>query len=306
MVYKWEDRVKWDDLHNKRILIAGGTGFIGQNLLRFLENHKIHSTVLTRREKKENHFTDYKVCNLCSKSSLKNIVGEYDILVYLAANIPLRGSKKENYLDAMESTLVPFVNFATTFVRENIKLIYASSVDILGSCNIFEFTEEEVPGVATPYGLAKYCGEYYAKNICTVNRAQCIVLRFAQVYGPDEPIVRVIPIIKDAILNDKKFDIWTDGKERRRFLYVDDAVQSVLTCMGSVPQGTYNIAGNDIISMSQLIEMMIEIFRKPFVYDVLNKELGVDNVPSIDKAINVLGFVPEVSLKNGLRAMKGK
>lgn len=305
MSYKWEDRIDWDNLRGKRILVAGGTGFIGQNLIRFLENHKIYSTVLTRRERKGTRFTDYKVCDLCKKSSLEDIAKKYDVLVYLAANIPLRGSKKENYIEAAESTLIPFVNFATVFVREGTKLIYVSSVDILGSCDTYEFTEEEIPGVATPYGLAKYCSEFYAKDICTANNAECIILRFAQVYGPNEPIVRVIPIIKDAILNNKKFDIWTNGQERRRFLYVDDAVQSILICMDPVPEGIYNIAGNDIISLSQLIEMMIDVFGKSFEYNVLNKVSGVDNIPGIRKAINVLKFVPEVDFRDGLYTVKG-
>lgn len=306
MNYKWESRIKWDDIRDKRILIAGGTGFIGQRVVKFFEKHEIHSTVLTRKERKGSCFTEYKRCDLCNVSSLKAIAEEYDILLYLAANIPLRGQKKENYLDALESTLVPFVNFASTFVRESTKLIYVSTVDILGNCNVHEFTEEEMPGVATPYGLAKYCGEYYARDICTINRAECIILRFAQVYGPDEPIVRVIPIIKEAILNDKEFNIWTDGEEKRRFLYVDDAVQSVLICMNCVQNGTYNIAGKDIVSIKQLMEIMIEVFEKDFKYGVLNRVSGMDNVPSFSKAFNKLGFIPEVCLKDGLRTIKGE
>ena len=230
MNYKWEEKVNWDCLRNKKILIAGGTGFIGKNVIRFFEKHGICSTVLTRSRREKSCFTDYQMCDLRNQAALEEVAGKYDILIYLAANIPLRDSKKESYADAMESTLVPFINCASAFVQEGVRLIYASSVDVLGACNIFEFTEKEVPGIATPYGLAKYCGEFYARDICASSNAECVILRFAQVYGPNEPIVRIIPIIREAILNDGKFDIWTDGKERRRFLYVDDAVQSIIIC----------------------------------------------------------------------------
>lgn len=304
MNYKWENRIEWDNLRSKKILIAGGTGFIGQRVVKILEGHDICSTVLTRKKRENTKFTEYKVADLSDKASLENIIDEYDILVYLAANIPLRGSKRENYQDALWTTLVPFVNFLTAFVHKGSRLVYASSVDALGICDIYEYKEDALIGVSTPYGLAKYCGEFYARNICATSGAECIMLRLAQVYGPDEPMIRIIPIIRDAISNDKKFEIWTDGSEKRRFLYVDDAVQAIVIGMDNAPQGVYNIAGNEVVSMKRLVELMIDIFEKNFSYTILNKIKGVDNVPGIDLANDVLNFSPEVGLRDGLKAVK--
>ena len=73
-----------------------------------------------------------------------------------------------------------------------------------------------------------------------------------------------------------------------------------------VPEDVYNIAGNDIVSMQRLVEMMVNVFEKDFKYDILDKTFGVDNVPDIAKAEDRIGFVPEVSLENGLRSLKGE
>ena len=307
MNYKWENRINWDFFNSKKILVAGGTGFIGSQLIRMLEKHQIKSDVLTRRKIENSKYTNYIVSDFTENNAFNdiNIKDEYDILIYLAANIPLRGEKKENFQDATNSTLNPFIAFATRFVHKNCKLIYASSVDVLGDCNKYDFNENESINNPTPYGLAKYCGEIYARRICENNDAKCISLRFSQVYGPKEPMVRVIPIAMDAIINNKQFDIWTDGQEKRRFLYVDDAVQAIVLSITKSGIGICNVAGDDVIAMVQLIEMMKSLWNPSFEYKILNNVDGKDNVPSYSKIREDFGFIPEVKIFEGLKKLRG-
>ena len=307
MNYEWENKFEWDSLKSKRILIAGGTGFIGKRLVCFLEKHKIGAYVITRQKLADTEYVKYLNADLSDIEQLTRL-GEnvfFDILIYMAANIPLSGEKKESYFDASQSTLMPFINFCTAYVKNRCKLIYISSVDVLGAYEEFEFNEEALPNIATPYGLAKYCGEFYAKNICTKENADCLILRFAQVYGPDEPIVRIIPIIRNAILNGKRFELWTDGNEKRRFLYVDDAVQAIICGINSSERGIFNIAGSEVISMAELVALMEKSFETELNYSILNKIHGTDNVPSIKKAVEKLNFAPEILLENGMSIIRG-
>lgn len=302
MNYEWENKFDWNLLKNKKILVAGGTGFIGKRLIYFFEKHKIEAYVITRQQLTDTDYVKYLNADLSDIEQINRFAENdfYDILIYMAANIPLSGEKKESYFDASQSTLMPFINFCTAYVNNKCKLIYISSVDVLGACGEYEFDEEVLPNVTTPYGLAKYCGEFYAKNICAKENADYLILRFAQVYGPDEPIVRIIPIIKNAILNKKRFELWTDGSEKRRFLYVDDAVQAIICGINSNETGIFNIAGNEVISMAELVTLMEKSFGINLNYDILNKISGVDNIPDIKKAIEKLNFMPEISLKNGM------
>lgn len=306
MNYKWELKVDLKSCAGKKVLVAGGTGFIGRHFVSFLERNQIDTYVLTRQYRENTKYITYLNIDLHDKDRL-NDVGEkikFDKLIYLAANIPLANAKKETYQDAVDSTLIPFVNFCTAFVKEGSKLIYASSVDVLGNYSEEQYSEEAQPGVATPYGLAKYCGEFYAKDICAKTGAECLMYRFAQVYGPKEPIVRIIPILKNAILTNTKFEIWTDGTEKRRFLYVDDAVQSLVLGMTSDATGIYNIAGEEVITMVELVQLMESVFKKKLNYKILHKVPGVDNVPGIQKAKHDLLFQPEVSMQQGMEKVK--
>lgn len=307
MNYKWQSVVEIQRLVGKKVLIAGGTGFIGKRLVHYLEKNEIETYVITRQKLTDKKYVTYLNIDLHDKDKLEKISEElkFDVLVYLAANIPTADAKKETYQDSLDSTLIPFVNFCTAFVNENSRLIYASSVDVLGNCAKEEYTENMLPSVATPYGLAKYCGEFYAKNMCAKAGAKCLIYRFAQVYGPNEPIVRIIPILKNALLLHDKFEIWTSGTEKRRFLYVDDAVQALALGITGEFEGIYNIAGEEVITMLELVQLMESVFEEKLDYDVLNKVRGIDNIPSINKAKSELGFMPEVSMKRGLVNVKG-
>lgn len=306
MNYKWEDSIQLETLKNQKVLVAGGTGFIGKRFIEYLEKNEIETYVISRRKLEDKKYITYLNADLNDKEVL-NLLGKkykFDKLVYLAANIPLANAKKETYQDAVDSTLIPFVNFCTAFVHENCKLIYASSVDVLGNCNVNNYTEEVKPNVATPYGLAKYCGEFYATAICSKIGAKCLMYRFSQVYGPKEPVVRVIPILVNAIVNEKPFEIWTDGHEKRRFLYVDDAVQSLALGLTKDIVGVYNIAGEEIITMIDLVTKIENVFEKKLDYKILSKVVGNDNVPDIIKAKTELGYLPEVDMNFGIEMVK--
>lgn len=306
MNYEWENKLKKGFFAGRKILIAGGTGFIGSRVVSFFEKHEIQVHVLTRKIHSDSKFVKYLQADLSDRDILKKyaIQVDFDYLIYLAANIPLAGEKKESYLDAENSTLKPFINFCSEFVCEGSKLIYVSSVDVLGRCDIYEYGEGVLPKSTTPYGLAKYCGELYAQNICEKIKAKCLIYRFAQVYGSKEPIVRIIPIIKKALLTGDKFEIWTDGEEKRRFLYVDDAVQAIFLGLLTDVTGIYNVAGAEVISIINLIKLMENVFNKTLNYQILHKVVGISNVPGIKKAENEIGFRPEVSMFEGVSVIR--
>lgn len=294
-------------LLGKKILIAGGTGFIGKNVIQKLVSEGAQVFAITRRKMQDDDNVIYLHCDLLNPITLSEcykIVDECDAAIYMAASIPLQGQKKESYLDAKCATLDPFVNFCEVLLCKVKKLIYISSVDVLGRCNINGFLETEKPNIVTPYGLAKYCGELYAKHYSELYSIDCLIYRFSQVYGPNEPIVRIIPIIKEALLYDKEFNLYTDGNEKRRFLNVEDAAQAILCGLLTNETGLFNIAGREVISILELIRMMESIWEKKLQLNLLCKSIGYDNIPNIDKSIKKLGYIPCISMYEGLKKVK--
>lgn len=306
MKCNWIQNFKKEEFVGKKILVAGGTGFIGKRCVRFLSELGCKISVITRGKYENTENIRYLSADLFDIDALRQleIDGCYDWAVYLAANIPLAGDKKETYLEAKCTTLDPLLNFCEVFLPKIKSIVYASSIDVLGSCNKTEYTEQEVINNPTPYGLAKYCGEFYVKIMSEQLGISYKIVRFSQVYGPNEPLVRIIPILKKAILENTVFNLYTDGQEKRRFLYVDDAVQSILRCMLSDRCGIYNIAGNDIISMIDLISKMEIVFGKKLNYNVLNKTKGKNNIPSIELAKEQLLYSPNFSIEMGLENIK--
>ena len=293
-------------LKNKKILITGGTGFIGKKLVERLEKNNIESYVLTRRKILDSAKTKYIQCDLNTLEKYPDELKEmkFDYCIYLAANIPTIGEKKENYLEAKNSTLDPLIKFLTYFKKNIKKFIYTSSIDILGKVQKLNYKEDEIPNNPTPYGLAKYCGEFYVQNICETEGINWSILRFSQVYGKNEPIVRIIPILIERIKEEQEFTLFTTGEEKRRFLHVSDAVNGIICACLNGKQSIYNIAGEDIKSINEVIKIIEENFEKKLKLNKLDKINGVDNIPNIDKAKSELNYKPEYILEKGIQALK--
>ena len=300
---EWLTDESYRKLRGKKVLIAGGTGFIGNRAVEILGKLGLDVYIISRRHYENQNNINYIKADLNDRDSLMNKLEgiHFDYCVYMAANIPLRGSKKEDYYDAKISTFDPFINFCEAFLNKCSQFTYISSIDVLGGCGTINYCEDAPIRVATPYGLAKYIGEFYTKNICGVNNIPYSILRFSQVYGPNEPIVRIIPIIKKAMLEGSKFTLVTNGEEKRRFLFIDDAVKAIVNSLLFSKNEIYNIAGPDEISMRDLILLIEKIWNQKINFEIKDEVKGEDNVPSISKAEQSIKYVPDVDIEEGLR-----
>lgn len=288
----------------KNILIAGGTGFIGKHFVELAKN-EYNCYVLTRQnlENKDNVF--YITCDLnnLTQEIVGSLLAEYkfDSIVYMAANIPLMGQKKENYVDALHSTLEPFVRFAQYTHKLCKKFIYISSIDVVGIPKTSEYDEKTELNPFTPYAVAKLAGEEYIKSIALVNTLDLTILRFSQVFGENEPIVRIIPLLLDCIKNNKPFNLYGTGEEKRKFLYVQDAAKAILCALKSNKTGIYNIAGKSVDSINDLIEITQKVFGKKLeINHVEYNGNTFDNIPSNESAKEI-GYEPTYNLEDSIR-----
>lgn len=292
---------------NKKVLVTGGTGFIGKALVRSLVQEGASVTCLTRRaDFPQGDGVRYIQFDLREIERLGKeiipIIGEMDVIVYLAASIPLLTENKESLVDAKKNTLDVFVDFLNIFGCLSDRIVFTSTVDIYGSGRGEVLLEDTLPMPSTPYAIAKLCCEEYLKYYCRMNDKRFSILRLAQVYGPHEPLVRLTSIVVDALLNNSQFVLNGSGKDRRSIIYVEDVVSAIKKAMIILENDIYNIAGKEEVTLLDIIKAAEDAFAKQLSVKVVNVEKEpVDIIVGGDKAKRNLGFQPQFTLKEGMK-----
>ena len=223
----------------KHILVTGGAGFIGSNLVEHLLTAGFRVTVLDNfaTGKRENllPFADNTGFTLL-EGDIRNIddcqkaVKGVDAVLHEAA----LGSVPRSIKDPATSAAVNisgFVNMLYAAQRAGIKrFVYASSSSVYGDCTDSPKVEERTGTPLSPYALTKSVNEQFAANFAKVYGMECIGLRYFNVFGkrqdPNGAYAAVIPKFSAALLKKESPVINGDGSYSRDFTFVEDVVQA--------------------------------------------------------------------------------
>ncbi len=293
------------DLTGKHILLTGGTGLIGRYATELLLKAGARVTSFTRQERQsDNPNLTYVTCDLRHLKENAPEVGDIDMIVYIAASIPQLHEKKETVFDAKENTLDPFLHFLKAYGDKAQKIIFTGTIDIYGFPNTDQFDESTPVDPPTPYALAKHACEEYLKFYAKVSNKQHVILRYSQVYGPNEPFVRVIPFIVDAAVNHKQFTMFGNPGNRRKFLYAEDAARAILTAADYDKSDVFQIAGSEEIAIADIVKTVEKITGQTMEVAHKNEDApAVHLIPSTAKAEALLKFTPETSFEAGIRTV---
>lgn len=298
-----------------KVLITGGTGFLGSNLLPSLLLEDYEVFVITRKlpmEKKVKnlHYLKADLCDTKSLASIKREIRSCEILIDLAALIPvgLSFNGQNSVNDAIRNINVNIIGHVDllNFVSKKLKkIIYASSIDVYGSSVGYEENSPTFPD--TFYGASKLFMEHVYKIFCQRNNISPIILRFSQIYGHDEHPINVIPTFVKRIVSGQPLHVFGKGDDVRSFLYIDDAVKAICLATVKNKKGTFNVAGREAVSVKELVRTFQLLVRKPvgLKYFPRKKRLTKQEV-CINKISKELGFKPSVSIKQGLAQVMSK
>ena len=293
-------------MNNLKILITGGTGLIGGHVLDRLSKIGHDLIVVSRKKQIRNNNIQFiqmdLLCTMEEMISKKHLLGDVDVIIYMAAYIPTKGLKNLSVLESKESTLDPLVRFIDVFGNAVKKIIYTSSIDVYGVPSCIEYTEHEKIQPITSYALAKYCGELFLKYYCESKGINYSILRYSQVFGPNEQMIRVMPYLINAYKNKIPFNLYGTGNEKRKYLYVKDAAYSVECALNRINiNNISNIAGKESIGLNELISKLNKATAHELEVNVVDSTPGYDNLPSIDNAYTSIEFEPKYNLDESLQ-----
>ena len=282
-----------------KILLLGGTGFIGKVLLNKLEQY--HSTkIMIQSTNLQTTAQKFKGDILNKKSFFDEIRNDETI-------INLLGQLTANESDCIKSNILGGLNLLNSCIDKKIRqIILISSINVYGE-NLKRSSKETDPSnPASNYGKIKMITEEMYKNFSETYGINVTVLRLAGIYGPNGNSGFLTQIIK-SIKNKNIIPIcYNNGEQQRDMLYIDDAIDCILNTLNSEPRGfnIFNISSGNRYSMNELISM-IERISKEKISVKYSSEIPDEKCIWADnsKAKKLLKFNPKIKIETGLKHM---
>ncbi|MBK8698709.1 MAG: SDR family oxidoreductase [Saprospiraceae bacterium] len=310
-------------LEDKNILVTGGAGFIGSNLVGALLNDKkaAHVRVL------DNLSTGFRRNLLEFESNprfefIEGDIRNIDICQQVCKGIDLishqaaLGSVPRSIADPIATNDVNITGTLNIFkaaVDNGVKrVVFAASSSTYGDSQGLPKVENKIGRPLSPYAVTKYVNELYADVFARVYGLEYIGLRYFNVYGPKQDpngaYAAVIPLFFKAAIDGVSPVINGDGTNSRDFTFVANAVEANIcaldTNMDAAVNEVYNVACGEQTSLNELWQAICEITgSKIEAIHGPNREGDIPHsLASIDKAVNLLGYAGKIKLKEGLKA----
>lgn len=315
------------------VLVVGGAGFVGSNLVRLLLSSAFHVRVHVI-----DNLLSAELCNVVQDERVRFTEGSiaddqvlaqlhdvYDYIFHLATYHGNQSSIHNPLADHENNTLTTLKLFDRLKSFQRIKKIVYSGAGCAVAEKTFEQAEatKECDVVSldmdSPYSISKIVGEFYAKYYHKQHRLPVVRARFQNVYGPWEILGagrwrgtpatiwrNVTPTFIYKALKGQSLPIENGGVASRDFIYVEDIARGLLYCAWKGSSGdVYNLATGNEVEIRHLAELINKLAKNPAPIEWLPKRAWDNSGKRYgcpEKARDELGFVAKTSLEVGLIA----
>ncbi len=303
----------------KRILVTGGAGFIGSNLVDALASNAANDITVVDNlstgaignirhhiDSGRIRFVEADICNL---KEMRAVTKGVDLIFHLAVQCVRLSLHNPSIVHDVNATGT--LNICIAALENDVqKIVYTSSAEVYGDGRIIPIAEDHPLESNTPYGAAKMSGELYLSVYRRTYGLPSVVLRLFNTYGPREHFEglygEVIPRFVVRVMNGLSPVVFGDGGQTRSFHEVSDTVRAIILASEheSAVGETFNIGGEDEITINTLAKMIIDRLGEtgniqPEYVEARPGEI-LRHSADMSKARRVLGFTPAYTLHDGL------
>ena len=294
----------------KKLLITGGYGFIGTNLILKLKNNyqlrildNLSHGYLNYLDKSDSDI-DFIKGDITNPADINKSLRDIDIVLHLAASGSVIDSVKNPEINFQNNVIGTF-NLLNEMRKLNIKkLIFASTGGALIGNAPLPVDEESLPSPISPYGSSKLCAEAYFSSFASSYFMDITALRFANIIGPFSYHKKgAVTAFMKLIMSNMDLKIYGDGSSTRDYLYVDDLCCGIISALESkfnLGFKKYHLSSGHETSIIDLANKIIKY--SPYNYNgkiiFEDKRMGEveRNFSNFDKSRLHLNFEPKFTI----------
>lgn len=305
-------------IKNTKILITGGTGFIGSHLVEKLVAEGANILVIDIVCLKSSYFVNQglekkvtlKLLDIAKREEIAKLFNEFkpEYIFHLAAEAIVDNSYNDPYTTFQTNVMGTVSVLEAAKQTKSVKGVIVASSDKAYGKTKKAYTENSPLRGDHPYDVSKSCTDLIAQTYYKTYNHPVVVTRFGNVYGEgDLHFDRIIPGICEAIIKNKPLLIRSNGKYVRDYIYVKDVVEGYLFLLMNIDKvkgEAFNFSSDDTYSVLDLIKKVGKVLRKKIEYRILNnakneipyqhldsrkiKKMGWKNTYNFDSTLNIV------------------
>jgi UDP-glucose 4-epimerase len=294
-----------------KILVTGGSGFIGSHLVDKLIEKKYDVIIFDISEPKYESNSHFIKGDILSLEQIKEATQGIDIIYHLAAEADVERMYKAPIFSTILNTIGTLNVLESARINKCKRVIFASTEWVYGSCKDETVNEESrlyPPHQDHIYTSSKIAAEMYIQNYHDLYGVDYTIMRFGIPFGPRaRPSTVTYKFLKKA-LSDQPITIYGSGEQFRQFVFVEDLAEGCVACLKSEAiNQIINLEGKESISIKIIAETIKKLLDKDVKIEFIKKREGdyKGRIVSAEKAKQLLKWEPRYNYETAMKKYIG-